>query len=350
MHKYYNALNNIHLADYRVLKKLKEKFGSWERAFKNDPKASSLDIETSFLELTKNNIKIILKEDKEYPPLLKESSSAPHALYVKGVNPDIYGLGTIAIVGTRKSTKFGEDVARNWAEDFARKGLVVVSGLALGIDAAAHSGACRALGKTIAVLGCGLKSIYPAENENLAKKIIELGGSIISEYPFSFPSLPKNFIERNRIVAALSLGTLVIEAPEKSGALITASMALDENREVMVIPGAIGHINFVGSNKLIQAGARLVSSSGEVLETLGLKIELSGDKKSLETIRASVGVDNIDHLKIIEVLQKAGKPLIIDEIIELTNIDSKNTSAILTILLLRDIIIEEKGKYEIRYS
>ncbi len=218
-----------------------------------------------------NPIKIA---DSEYPALLKEIPNAPKMFYLLGeLPPD--DLIKIAIVGTRKASSAGRRFAKELAQKLAEYGAVIVSGLAMGIDTAAHEGAILAGGKTIAVLANGLDTIYPAQNENLAKKILDYGGAIISEYPPQTPSFPNQFLERNRIVSGLSIATIVIEAPERSGSLVTARLAAEQGREVFIAPGSIDNPNYRGSHQLIRDGARLVTSIEDIMEDLGDKFQIS---------------------------------------------------------------------------
>ncbi len=207
--------------------------------------------------------------DIGYPPLLKEITNPPNKLFILGSFNDFTNKA-VAIVGTRKATIDGVELARKIAKSLAEQGFVIVSGLAMGIDTAAHSGALDAGGKTIAVLGTGIDLIYPAQNQNLAKKILENGGAIISEYGPGTPGLPHQFLERNRIVAGLTIATIVIEAPKKSGAIVTARLAAESGREVFVFPGPAGHPQYAGSHALIRDGARFVSSLEDVLEDLSI--------------------------------------------------------------------------------
>ncbi|MEK7481868.1 MAG: DNA-processing protein DprA, partial [Patescibacteria group bacterium] len=183
-----------------------------------------------------HSINIIDGRNLRYPALLREIPNAPEKIYILGKLPPEESL-KIAIVGTRKATDQGRIIAKKLAEKLTNLGIVIVSGLAMGIDTAAHEGAVVANGKTIAVLANGLDKIYPAQNENLAKKILELNGAIISEYEPGKPALEHQFLERNRIVSGLSVATIVIEAPERSGSLVTARLAAEQGREVFVFPG-----------------------------------------------------------------------------------------------------------------
>jgi len=215
-------------------------------------------------------IKIISQKNPEYPSLLKEIQNPPEKLYVLGNLPSepLANRPKIAIVGTRKATAQGRLLAKEIARKLTELGVIIVSGLAMGIDTSAHEGAVKAGGQTIAVLANGLDTIYPRQNENLAKKILELDGAIISEYPTNTPSFPNQFLERNRIISGLSIATIIIEAPERSGSLATANWAVEQGREVFVFPGPIDHPNYRGSHKLIRDGARLIGSIEDLLEDL----------------------------------------------------------------------------------
>lgn len=228
------------------------------------------------MEKSKRIIAHINQKDPAYPRLLKEIPNPPENLYLLGNLPE-KDTQKIAIVGTRKATAEGKKLAKEIAKKLAERGIIIVSGLAMGIDTAAHEGAIAAClpdgsqGKTIAVLANGLNSVYPAQNENLAKKILESDGALISEYPPETPSFPNQFLERNRIISGLSVATIIIEAPERSGSLATANWAAQQGREVFVFPGPANHSNFRGSHKLIRDGARLVASLEDILEDLGLE-------------------------------------------------------------------------------
>ncbi len=215
--------------------------------------------------------------DAEFPPLLRQLADSPSSLnYLGSINPtDTF----IAIVGTRHPSIRGIETAHKFAFELALAGFTIVSGLAYGIDTAAHEGALAASknstidsGKTIAILGSGLENISPRANITLAEKIIETGGAIISEYPNSDTGAKYHFIERNRIIAGMSIATIVIEAPKKSGALFTADFSLEYNREVFAVPGSIFSENSEGTNELIKKGAaHLVTSTADIIEILGFK-------------------------------------------------------------------------------
>lgn len=211
-------------------------------------------------------IKEIKIDSKEYPDQLKNIYNPPLKLYALG-NVDILKETNIAIVGTRNSSKYGEKIAFQFSENLCKNGINIVSGLAIGIDTYAHLGTLypNAIGKTIAVLGSGLNEIYPKLNIELAKKIIKSGGCIVTEYPFGTKPQKIHFPQRNRIISGLSKGVLVVEAGEKSGALITADLALEQGKEVFAIPGNISNFTSVGTNNLIKQGAKLVTSCEEIL-------------------------------------------------------------------------------------
>jgi DNA processing protein len=209
---------------------------------------------------------ILTLADPAYPQDLLDSADPPILLYAKG-RTELLNRPSIALVGSRNATKQGEENAEAFATVLSRAGLGIVSGLALGIDAAAHRGGLAGLGSTVAVIGTGLDRIYPARNETLARQIAEQG-VIISEFPLGMPPLAHNFPRRNRIIAGLSLGCLVVEAADRSGSLITARLAAEEGREVFAIPGSIHSPLSKGCHKLIKQGAKLVDAAQDILEEL----------------------------------------------------------------------------------
>jgi len=218
--------------------------------------------------------KIIKKEDKSFPKKLKQIQDCPDKLYVKGNLKDNLNL-SLAIVGTRKNSKYGEKITKFFTKHLVNYGFTIISGLALGIDGIAHRQTLNFKGKTIAVLGSGLKNIYPKKHKKLAKDILKNKGALITEYSPNTGPKKKHFPARNRIVAGLSLGVLVVEAPKRSGALITARYGVNQGKEVFVIPGRITDKNSIGANSLIKKGAHLVTHPQEIIEILGLKIQKS---------------------------------------------------------------------------
>jgi len=212
-------------------------------------------------------MQIITIKDKNYPELLKKIYNPPQKLYIFGKlkKQEKYPL---AIVGARKISNYGKRITRLFAETLAKAGMTIVSGLAIGVDGLAHQIALEKNARTIAVLGSGLNIIYPPAHKKLAQGIIDSGGAVISEYPPNTSPTKKTFPARNRIISGLSFGVLVVEASKKSGALITARTAIEQGREVFVIPGRINDFNSEGCNYLIKMGARLVTDPEEIIESL----------------------------------------------------------------------------------
>ena len=213
-------------------------------------------------------IKEINFSSDKYPKQLREIYNPPKRIYAIG-NIEILNKVGIAIVGSRKATEYGKKVAFRLSKDLSERDIVIISGLAKGIDSHAHIGSLNVQnGKTIAVLGSGIKVIYPKENIELARQILRKGGCIISEYPPDDTPNKSNFPERNRIISGLSKGVVIVEASEKSGALITVDFALEQGREVFAVPGNIYSTTSVGTNKLIQQGAKLVMAVEDILSEI----------------------------------------------------------------------------------
>lgn len=291
-------------------------------------------------------IKTIKKKDDDYPELLQEIPDAPEKIFVLGnlQNKQINSELKIAIVGTRRATLEGRALAKELAKKLAECGITIVSGLAMGIDTAAHYGTVEAKGKTIAVLANGLNSIYPAQNENLAKKILEFGGAIISEYPAGTPALPHQFLERNRIVSGLCDATIIIEAPERSGSLVTARLAAEQGREVFVFPGPINHPNYKGSHKLIRDGARLTASIEDIFEDLNLNHKKLSQKKENNTELPLSNIETEEEKIILKIIKNSNQPLNIDKIIKLTKLEPQKANQTIAFLIIKGIIKEtEKG-------
>jgi DNA processing protein len=212
-------------------------------------------------------VRIVTLEDVGYPGQLRTIADPPPVLYVRGT---LEGLEpAVAIVGSRRASAYGLQCAERLAADLAVRGVTVISGLAIGIDGAAHRGALRAGGRTLAVLGSGLSHLYPPEHEDLAKQIVERG-AVVSEYPMETQPWPPNFPRRNRIISGLSLGVVVVEAAQRSGALITAGCALEQGREVFAVPGPMSAVTSQGTHQMLKEGARLVTSVDDILEELRL--------------------------------------------------------------------------------
>jgi len=210
--------------------------------------------------------RLVCFEEQDYPPLLKEISYPPPVLFVEGQR-DALDKVQLAIVGSRKASKQGQHLASRFASELAAAGFCITSGLAVGIDSRAHQGALTAGGYTLAVLGTGIDELYPARNRRLAEQVRE-SGVLVSEFPLGTPPLPVNFPRRNRLIAGLSVGVLVVEAAPRSGSLITARLATEANREVFAVPGSILSGTSRGCHDLIRAGAKLVDSVDSILEEL----------------------------------------------------------------------------------
>lgn len=217
--------------------------------------------------LAKKKMALVLREDAQYPPLLRQMAHPPHLLYVYG-ETDLTDRFPVAVVGTRRASAYGLTHTREIAAELAQTGVCVVSGLALGIDAAAHTGALDGGGRTVAVLGSALDKPYPQENEPLMRRILESGGSVVSEYAPGTPPSRYSFLQRNRIIAGMCLGTLVTEGPRRSGALNTATRTLENGREVFALPGNVDSPGAQLPNMLISEGARLVTGAADILSAL----------------------------------------------------------------------------------
>ena len=286
-------------------------------------------IEKIMENLDKENISTVSINEPGYPELLKEINDPPHTLFIRGQIPA--HCPTLGVVGTRRLTAYGKLACEEIVAPLAAQNVAIISGLAFGIDAVAHQTTLNNNGKTVAVLGGGVdkKTVAPGANQFLAEQIIAKGGAVISEYPPGFAPTNYTFPARNRIIAGLSLGTLVIEAPETSGALITAKCALDYNREVFAVPHPLTSPTGIGPNNLIKMGARLVTSAADIMETLNLK-DLGIMINNRQTLPATPMEE-----KILTLLNK--EPMHIDLIIKSTGLTSPTVNSALTLM-------EMKGK------
>ncbi len=230
-----------------------------------------IDVLSELSRCRENDIAILTETDADYPRMLKEISDPPCVLFAKGKFLPQDAIA-IAIVGTRHASRYGLDQAYRLASELARAGLTVVSGLARGIDSAAHRGALAAGGRTLAVLGSGLLTMYPPEHEGLAREVIQ-SGVLLSELPTLTGPQPGTFPQRNRIITGLSLGVIVVEAGKGSGALISARLSMEQNREVFAVPGRVDVRTFWGCHRLLRDGAKLVETADDVLEELGPLVE-----------------------------------------------------------------------------
>ncbi len=298
------------------------------RAFLASPDEAALDEDLAWLGAS--GARIVLCTDPEYPPLLREISGAPASLYVLGSLPALTSP-QLAMVGSRSPTAGGRATAREFAAYFARSGLTVTSGLALGIDAACHEGALEGGGLTVAVCGTGLDRVYPVENAPLASRI-RAHGALVSDFPPRTAPLRQNFPRRNRIISGLSLGTLVIEAARQSGSLITARLAAEQGREVFAIPGSIHSPLSRGCHQLIREGAKLVEEAGDVLTELRISLP-----KETLTAQRSLPLEAPELDKEYEMLLDAlgFEPATIDVLVARTHLPGESVASMLLILELQ---------------
>jgi len=289
--------------------------------------------------LNEYGIKVLLLSDDDYPKILKEINDPPAMLYVRGQIQPADELA-IGVVGSRKYTEYGERATEKIIRPLAQKKITIISGLALGIDTLAHKAAIEAGGRTIGVLGCGLDQIYPMSNVRLADQIIQGRGAIISEFPLGTPAYRSNFPMRNRIIAGLSIGTLVIEGAIASGSLITARAALDYNREVFAVPGSIFSEASEGPNRLIQMGAKTVLDANDILQELNIE-QFLGEKEAQIVIADSPTEEIL--LKLLE------KPITVDELINTSKLAPPLVNTTLIMLEMKGVVLNMGGtRYQIR--
>jgi len=298
---------------------------------------------------TRQGIQLITWDDDRYPDRLRTLHTPPMVLYLKGSVAALKAPG-LGIVGSRAATDYGKEIAHRFASSLAREGFVIISGLALGIDAAAHEGAIAAGGKTIAVLGCGLDREYPLENRGLCREIAACG-TLISEYPLGTPPDSFRFPARNRIISGLALGVLVVEASKRSGSLITAQHALEQGREVFAVPGRVDSIKSAGAHWLLQQGAKLAHSVADIIEELpvsrppGRKITANTDADGKAFPATALLTD--DETKLFSCLDVYPKN--IDDIARAANLAPQKVSELLLLLELKGIIKALPGKcYAVR--
>lgn len=300
-------------------------------------------VDRTIEEIDKKNINVITLNSSTYPELLKNICDPPICLYVKG---KLYADElSIAVVGSRRASGYGITVAKKISGELAQSNICVISGMARGIDTAAHVGALSVKGRTIAVLGCGIDLVYPPENKKLMEQIIEYG-AVISEYPPGVEPAPHHFPVRNRIVSGMSVGVLVVEAGEKSGSLITAQLALEQGRDVYALPGNVISINSKGTNKLIQDGAKLVTSVQDILDELHWYKNFNTKNVHFENnSKINSSLDN-DEKDVFELL--SFESLYIDEIQKKLSINMPLLHSILLSLEMKGLIKRDPGgKYRI---
>ncbi|MBI5698908.1 DNA-protecting protein DprA [Candidatus Saganbacteria bacterium] len=357
--KYWLAINNITNLGPVTINKLWEHFGDiktvWE-ASKGDiqkieglskpavaaflEKRDKIDLEEQPDLIRKNNVKVITIEEENYPANLKNIYAPPPVLYIKGslFKADEKAL---AIVGTRRASSYGLEIAKRLAFELAGLGITIVSGLASGVDTAAHKGALEAKGRTLAIFGCGVDMIFPAENRELAKEI-ESSGACVSEFPMGARTEKGNFPRRNRIISGLTLGTIVVEGNYDSGAMITAKDALEQGREVFAVPGNVEADQSKGPHWLIKQGAKLVESVDDILSELE---HILGPYKIRPRIKEKKDLSGLsgDEKRIVEAL--VSEPRHIDQLANSLKMEVQSVSSLLMMLELKNFIKPLPGKF-----
>lgn len=340
-----NAINCFKSAKniwYAPMQKLK-KIPGWEKIAEDfSLKRGNIDVEKEWDKLIKNGIKVLINSHPNYPPWLKEIYRPPVLLYVKGelLSEDWY----ISLVGSRKCTQYGKEIAEWLSYQLSQCGFTVVSGMALGIDTYAHRGALKN-GRTVAVLGTGISENYPKQNIKLKDQIIHQG-SLISEFPLGTKPLAQNFPQRNRIISGMSMGTVVVEAPEKSGALITADFALEQGREVFAVPGNINSPYSRGCHQLIKQGAKLVGDLQDIFDELTASCLLENNLSANKSSNSSAEDLTAEEKALLNFIPY--QALHIDEIIEASGISSAKTGSLLLHLEMKGKITQLPGKYFLR--
>ena len=287
----YVAFNLTDNVGFATVRELAAKAGSVVAAWEAFPKKVSrtggeVDWEGEFAKAGKFGVEIVTPADEAYPRMLRDAPGAPLALYVKG---DVKALAKpmVAMIGTRRATTYGRDLANRLSYDLCKAGWGIVSGLALGIDGEAHRGALEAGGVTVGVIGSGLDRFYPEENRELAREMVRKGGAVVSEFPFGRPPDRDTFPIRNHVVAALARGVVAVEAPDRSGTLITTGIAADLGRTVMAVPARVDNRMSSGCLKLIREGAILVRNADDVLEALSELLPRTAAQSNIRTFEQS---------------------------------------------------------------
>ncbi len=298
-------------------------------------------------------IRKITLDDAEYPKNLRNIHTPPKQLYVNGTLLESDEMA-VAVVGSRRASIYGLETAEKLGFELAARGVTVVSGMAIGIDSAAHKGALKAKGRTIAVMGGGHNVIYPSQNKKLYEEIVKTG-AVVTEYEDDMPPLPQQFPARNRIISGLSLGVVVVEAARNSGALITANFAAEQGRTVFAVPGKVSSATSSGTNELIKDGACLIQSVDDILEELSIKEIVPAKGEGREAIDGRIAKQTKayiynslteDERKIYKNL--SDEPMYVDEVIEKAGIGQAKASKVLLDLELKKIIVQLPGKQFIK--
>jgi DNA processing protein len=369
------ALNMTPGVGPRAAAKLLERFGSAEAVFNaTRSELESLRLRPEAIESIRardlfekaeseiENVRqlgadVLLLDDGVYPQLLREIFDPPITLYLKGAWAECLDKPCVAVVGSRRCSTYGLNAASMLARDLAQRGVTIISGLARGIDAAAHRGALEGGGRTVAVVGTGLDQVYPRDHKKLLDEILAAGGAVVSEFPLGTPPAPQNFPYRNRVISGLSLGVLVVEAAENSGSLITARMAMEQNREVWAVPGNITSRNSFGTNYLIKgAGAKLVQQwqdiaselppeiAAELLPPVAKKNEDEGVVKQLSLVPIDLTASEHILLKLLS----PDEAVHIDQLAESSKLSISELTGALLGLEMRELIRQLPGKCFVR--
>ncbi len=329
---YFGNLNNA----WRATETELQIIGFDQRTISNFREAQNkLDLEECLAKVQTAGVCLITWDSPEYPVYLREIPNPPPLLYLRGGLKEIDRFA-VAVVGTRRLTSYGRQVTNDLVSGLVNNGVTIISGLARGIDSIAHKIALDQGGRTIAVLGSGLDSIYPAEHRPIVKQIVEnQQGAVLSEYGLGVKPEAKNFPPRNRIISGLSLGTIVIEAGERSGALITAKFALEQDREVFAIPGNINSPASKGTNRLIQDGAKLVMKLDDILEELNLKMVFEQTAVQMALPETAEEAALMAHL--------SSQPVHVDELSRASGLSSGDVSSTLTLMELKGMVQQVGG-------
>lgn len=367
------ALNMTPGVGPRVASKLLERFGSPEAVF------SALKSELERLRLKPETVESIILRDRQedaerelerlrsmegtellilddgaYPSLLREIPDPPLTLYARGEWAACLDAPCAALVGSRRCSTYGKNVASSLARELASRGVTIVSGLARGIDAAAHRGALEAGGRTIAVLGTGIDEIYPRDHRALAREILEGGGALVTQFPLGTPPVAENFPYRNRIISGLSLGVVVVEASEQSGSLITARLALEQGREVFAVPGNITSRNSFGTNFLIKgAGAKLVQTWQDVASEFPPDVAMrllppETEKKRPSHMKPALPGDLTKSERAVLQVLSTDEAMHIDSLSERLGLKVSDLSGVMLVLEMRDLVLQLPGRCFVR--
>lgn len=327
LHQYFGSLQAAWDADERQLK---------QAGLDRDTLSSvlryrvSLDVWREAEQLARRGIDWLTPLDGDYPELLRSLPDAPPVLYVRGVLTPA-DMKALAVVGTRSATRYGREAAHKLTQELARQGVTIISGLAHGIDAAAHRGALAGGGRTLAVLGSGVDVLYPTDHGELAAAVVERG-ALVSEFPLGTRPERGNFPRRNRLISGMALGVLIVEAPRGSGALITAAMAAEQGREVFAVPGSIFAGESWGANRLIQDGAKLVMGVDDILEELDLAYAHTETRQTAERVAPASDAE-ASILRLLDIQQA----IHVDELVRQSGLPTPTVISTLTILELKGL-------------